>query len=440
MDIQLVQHHFHPPTSGKMLSEMSLISSSHTSPNAPGRHSTRTSTSTPATSLSLSSHHPHPQQQQQQSHAQDYEIDYLRESLKVTQDALHRMYIELEDSRVQIARDTELVFHLNGKVVELESLVKKQKMTISNQSKTISDPRLSRRQQQQQQQQGSGGVAVGLVPMSTSAQQDKGQVQGQGQMLQSSPTHEGPYSSTTHYSAGLFEHPPTPVFDISNGNAAIPNFSNQGQSQQHQVTLQAPPPPLTYNQPLGLSPIWDPVAWSNGSPYAAAYLDPATCIAEFVSRLRELWAKTELFGQVHANTPNVYKDSHLDRRVKEYIMAVSDRNGASSLLGSPATRFFLVAKAVNAFLVREVLKVTVIRGFDVQADAEIGGIKKQLFPGESSFHYSLVCGICNMTDRFRYANPYPTSHGHGHGHQDPNPKDQTRLHGLLPVKNPRPHE
>lgn len=63
-------------------------------------------------------------------------------------------------------------------------------------------------------------------------------------------------------------------------------------------------------------------------------------------------------------------------------MAVSDRNGASSLLGSPATRFFLAAKAVNAFLVREVLKVTIIRGFDVQADAEIGGIKKQLFPGE----------------------------------------------------------
>lgn len=379
LDIQLAKHHFHYPTPGKMLSEMSLISSSHTSPNAPGHHSTRTSTSTPATSLSLSSHHPY---QQQQPH--DYEIDYLRESLKVTQDALHRMYIELEDSRAQIARDTELVFHLNGKVAELEGLVKKQKMTISNQSKTISDPKLSRRQQQQQQQQqGSGGVGVGLVPMSTASQQGKGQVQGQEQTLQPSPTFEGAYSVTTQYSAGMFEHPPTPVFDISTSNAVIPSFTSQGQSQQHQVASQTPPPPpLTYNQPLGLSPIWDPVAWSNGSPYAAAYLDPATCITEFASRLRELWAKTELFGQVHANTPNVYKDSHLDRRVKEYIMAVSDRNGASSLLGSPATRFFLAAKAVNAFLVREVLKVTIIRGFDVQADAEIGGIKKQLFPGE----------------------------------------------------------
>jgi len=157
--------------------------------------------------------------------------------------------------------------------------------------------------------------------------------------------------------------------------------------------------------------IWDPLSWSNGSPYAAAYLDPTTCIAEFSSRLRELWTKTELFGQVHANVPSIYKDSHLDKRVKEYIMSVSDRQGASSLLGSPATRFFLVAKAINAFLVHDVLKVTIIKGFDAQADMEIGGIKKQLFPGTpspSSNHQSTLAQANMLVDKKIHPPPSAT--------------------------------
>lgn len=282
------------------------------------------------------------------------------------------MYMKLEDSRAHIAQDTVLIGGLQEKVVELQALVQKQKVTISNQSKTISDPRIIRKQSQQQQQQqqvpGCGNGAV--TPMTP-------QRHGQGQCQGLSPF-ESPYSTGSGFSgasgasgAGVEYSPPPPMFDI-NGNGFVPQFSGQCRGQ-----------PLPGVNPLPLPSIWDPLAWSNGNPYAVAYLDPTTCISEFSSRLRELWTKTELFGQVHANVPSIYKDSHLDKRVKEYIMSVSDRQGASSLLGSPATRFFLVAKAINAFLVRDVLKVTVIKGFDAQADMEIGGIKKQLFPGTS---------------------------------------------------------
>ena len=159
-----------------------------------------------------------------------------------------------------------------------------------------------------------------------------------------------------------------------------------GSSVAPRISQQSPAPfsqPQSFGyQPVGLTSVWDPMAWTNGSSYPIAYFDIATCIAEFSSRFRELWAKTELFGQVHANTPNVYKDSQLDRQVKNYVMSVSDKHGASSLLGSSETRFFLVAKAINAFLVREVLKITVVKGFDTAADSEIGNIKKQLFPGQ----------------------------------------------------------
>lgn len=304
------------------------------------------------------------------------------------------MYLDLEDSRARIAQDTVLIGGLQDKVVELEALVQKQKVTISNQSKTISDPRLIRKQQQQQQHPSCGNGTV--VPMTPQRH-----AQGQGQCQGLSPF-ESPYSARSGFSGasgasgvGVEYLPPPPMFDV-NGNGVVPKFPGQCQDQL-----------LPGVNPLPIPSIWDPLAWSNGSPYAVAYLDPTACIAEFSSRLRELWAKTELFGQVHANIPSVYKDSHLDKRVKEYIMSVSDRQGASSLLGSPATRFFLVAKAINAFLVHDVLKVTIIKGFDEQADMGIGGIKKQLFPGEPLLH---VYTYPNCATNMLVDTPTPVRH------------------------------
>lgn len=335
-------------------------------PSLSRSHHSRTSSSTPATSFSAS---------QQHTHDLTLEIEYLRAHLHSTQETLQTVYMELEDSRARIAQDTVLIGGLQEKVLELQALVQKQKVTISNQSKTISDPRIIRKQSQQQQPQQVAGCGNGaVVPMTP---QRHGQGQGQGQCQGLSPF-ESPYSTRSGFSGasgtsgvgvGVEYFPPPPMFDV-NGNGAVPKFPGQCQDQH-----------LSEVNPLPIPSIWDPLSWSNGSPYAAAYLDPTTCIAEFSSRLRELWTKTELFGQVHANVPSIYKDSHLDKRVKEYIMSVSDRQGASSLLGSPATRFFLVAKAINAFLVHDVLRVTIIKGFDAQADMEIGGIKKQLFPG-----------------------------------------------------------
>lgn len=104
-----------------------------------------------------------------------------------------------------------------------------------------------------------------------------------------------------------------------------------------------------------------------------------TNAAEISSRFRDLWAKTELFSQLYTNTPNAFRDSHLDTRVKDYIMTVSDKHGASSLLESRATRFFLVTKAVNFFLAQEVLKDTVvISGFNNETDAEVSSLMDQL--------------------------------------------------------------
>lgn len=344
--------------------------------------------------ITISPPHPRP--------PHEYEIEYLQRCLNATHERLQHQTTELKECRAQIEHDTRLVYHLNEQIAALEDLVHKQKMTISNQSKAISDPRLVRRVQLSSSSSspasasGLGGAGVlSLTPQP----QHQGHYQSQGVTL--STTFETNRSQQLPIGGGVFEtNPAAPsAFDIGGGNNVIPGSVSQPQEQTTSSSSSSPSQlqsphqaqPLAGNLAYVAPPVWDPVSWSTGSSSCAAgYLDPATCLSEFASRYRELWAKTELFGQVHANTPNVFRDSHLDKRVKDYVMMVSDKHGASSLLGSPATRFYLIAKVINIFLAREVLKVTVIKGFDAQADAEVGSLKKQLYPGECLFTYYLV--------------------------------------------------
>lgn len=113
-----------------------------------------------------------------------------------------------------------------------------------------------------------------------------------------------------------------------------------------------------------------------------AHADVERNAAELGKRFQGLFGKTELFEWAHANMPNVYRDSRLGNLVKDYIMSVSDQLTASQLLGNQKTRYFLVANAVNVYLANEILKITAVRGFDMGVDAEIGKLKKHLFPGK----------------------------------------------------------
>lgn len=109
---------------------------------------------------------------------------------------------------------------------------------------------------------------------------------------------------------------------------------------------------------------------------------PEDVTAEFSSGFQALWLKAETFGHLHANFPDVQRDSRMDNKTKQVLMSVSDQSTASFLLNNSSTRFFLVAKVINNLLTREVLKITVIKGFSADADSEIGLIKRQIFPGE----------------------------------------------------------
>lgn len=68
--------------------------------------------------------------------------------LDAREEQMRQMEQELDGSRSQILQDADTIQHLRGKVEELEELVQKQKATIANQSKAISDQRISNRHQQ----------------------------------------------------------------------------------------------------------------------------------------------------------------------------------------------------------------------------------------------------------------------------------------------------
>lgn len=247
------------------------------------------------------------------------ELEQLQARHKATQE-------QLEDARRQIMRDNTAIQKLEAKIVELEELVQKQKTTISNQSKTIADPKGLRKKQ-------SGA----LLPV-------------------------------------------TPHRQVSNRPSFDTPFSNRAPNSSHSGVFDLPPPRFDLQSATRPQSVLGHVSPATSLP--SSHIDFGSISSQFASRFQELWLKIERFGQIHANVPNVYNDSHIEKRIKEYIMAVSDQSNASFLLGSNVTRFLLFAKAINFYLVRDILKITIIKGFNAAADTEIGNIKKCLFPGE----------------------------------------------------------
>lgn len=306
----------------------------------------------------------------------------------------------------QVGNETEKIQQLNARIAELEELVEKQRMTISNQSRAIAHPRSARNQQQQQ------SVGYPVTPHRQA---------GSGMMTSPSPSvHETPYSVRTQpVGAGLYMQSP-PKFDLhgvlNGAQTAKSNHSGSpagrvqpfgGDKVEFVTAPAAPSVPAIAPAPAPVSmPAIAPasmavVAVDTPSPHPLpklplgpeSYFDNEKYTADLVARFHKLWKRTEAFGGKYANTPNPYKDGALDKTVKDLLARVSDKVGPSGFLPDCTARYLLVAKAINFYLVNDLLKVNAAKGFKNSVDAEIGRIKKQLQPGE----YSLPA-CCSVAD------------------------------------------
>lgn len=276
--------------------------------------------------------------------SRDYE--QLQANFLATRQQLERTQIELGEVLNKATHDQTQIAQLQGKIEEQDDLIQKQRMTICTQSKAISNPKLL--------QAGTPGS-----PQKRSSHNN---------LL------ETPHSNQRH---GIFDRTP-PVGEVSGHPTSRNSRLGTG---SHRRDL----PPVSPTKGSFLPPP------TNGSMMMIAE-DPTS---ELSSAFQSLWLKIETFGHLHANFPDVQRDSRLEQKVKQVLMSVSDQSTASFLLNNSASRFFLVAKVINNLLTRDVLKLSVIKGFDAAGDSEIGQIKRQIFPGMN-------------TPKSRYSeDPYP---------------------------------
>ncbi|KAL2828365.1 hypothetical protein BJY01DRAFT_255371 [Aspergillus pseudoustus] len=301
---------------------------------------------------------------------------------------IERLHRELEDAQQRIDRDTEVINNLHEKVTGLEELVRKQKITISTQSRTISDRRVLRKNQQQHQS------PMGVFPMTPTHQPHMRQYQVPGSGA-SVASYTSGVASAASGGVYLVHQSPSP-FD----NQTPQSVSSIGLDSQCSTVFDQPPPkfeipsgppPPGYPSFLPSAPtkgktqdVPDPmvIAISNISNLGISVDTPPTHddyrkeMALFSTGFSRLMQLAEIFGQSHASLPNIFMDSHLDDRVKEYLIAISSRSQASVLIGNTATRGFLVAKAISYYLVRNILSTSVIKGFDRSIDLEVDEIEE----------------------------------------------------------------
>ncbi|KAL4912805.1 hypothetical protein BDW62DRAFT_216029 [Aspergillus aurantiobrunneus] len=310
-----------------------------------------------------------------------------------------RLRRELDDARQRIDRDTGVINSLHEKVTELEELVKKQKITISTQSRAISDRRVLRKNQQQSQSQSQSQspMGMGMFPMTpTNHQHHTHQCQYPGSGA------SGIACCGTSIGTGggvcMIQNTSPPL--ETQTQAQTPQSVKSPESASKCSTIFDQPPPK-FEIPFGaLYPAYTPVihpglspglgrekdvfgamgstCTSTPSPLFSGTSDYRKQMADFSTRFLALMRRSEIFGQAHASLPNIFVDSHLDEDVKDYLMAISSRAQASVLVGNAATRGFFVAKAINWYLVEKILKITVIKGFDASVDLEISEIQKQM--------------------------------------------------------------
>ncbi|KAE8377846.1 hypothetical protein BDV26DRAFT_262810 [Aspergillus bertholletiae] len=288
-------------------------------------------------------------------------ISLLQTRVKATQERLKEVEAALNRCHEYRARDIETVSEQRIKILELEDLIQKQKTTISNQSKAIADPKTIRIRQ--------STVPVPIFPLTPST------------TTQPRPTVRLPHSnipsSASPYSPSVFA-PSLPSIDLP--VSIIPQGNLTSLKENSKSSLG------------GKEDNLPPNTWSLGSSF-----DVKTVIPLISARLQSLFSTTQMFGHMYTNFPSIQFDSQLNPQVKEYVMSISDKIHASTLLGNPCTRLCVVSKAINFNLVHEILQPTVVQGFDAQIDRETKEIQKYLTTGMLSSLQLPLAGIDELS-------------------------------------------
>jgi hypothetical protein len=279
------------------------------------------------------------------------ELDTLKSRLGQVDDELQSTVAELRQSHRQVEKDAGIITSLQEKIMVLEDLNAKQKVTIANQSRAISDPNLSLRNRR----------SFAPANISTVAAQ---------QYAVHETAYEGLPSSAGSRLMNMFESP-----SYAGYNASMPGGWPVGHSP---MPLVGPQPNEQYPMyQYGIPPSSNSMPMTPSATTSYAAFDYETRATEFGARFQAIWVKTEVFARTFVSEPRLGADEP-----RGPIWHGMDAQIASILLNSPTTRPLYLAKMVNFLIVRNLMKYTaVVKGYDNTIDNEMMKIKGQMASG-----------------------------------------------------------
>lgn len=361
--------------------------------------------------------------QQDLASAQE-ELDSAQESLASTEHDLAAAQEEIKQRNEQIklrdgqikARDNEIkarekeiklrddeIRNLQHQICRLNVHIQKQDVTIKNQSRTIQDPRSVRQRRMEETSTCLSATAQPWTPQniqslagamqSFSLGRPQQFAAGNSDNTQYYPPHGYPIGPAPQmpYQMSYSIEPSAPPMGTQfelNGTIAgarlqglfNPTPSVGGPTQMHMN------PQNTMQQPTMHQTIF-PTPGGNSNAYGAtAYsgIEFETKSTDFGGRFRSLWGKIDNFGRIYVVSDELHP-KNIPAPLKDYMMLDPNAAIAVKYLNHAMTKPLCIAKVINFYLCKKMLKYTeIIKNLSPSIDGEILNAKRKMTLG--TFH------------------------------------------------------
>lgn len=121
----------------------------------------------------------------------------------------------------------------------------------------------------------------------------------------------------------------------------------------------------------------------DSQPWAQQPHNPAFMEGDAVgAQLAKVWRMAVSFARSHVNTPSTARDNAMPQRIKDILLNAATRTTAFQFMSTPLCRYFLVAKVIVQWLMKNVLKVDSFTGFDSNVDRVIESCRNQIYQCE----------------------------------------------------------
>uniref|UniRef100_A0A093UVK1 ATP synthase subunit b n=1 Tax=Talaromyces marneffei PM1 TaxID=1077442 RepID=A0A093UVK1_TALMA len=297
--------------------------------------------------------------------------------------------IKIRDNEIKV-RDEE-ISKLQSEIHRLRVHIEKQDVTIRTQSRTIQDPRSLRQRRMEETSISLSATAQPWSPqniqslvgptqsLSLGAPQQFASNGSDNAQYYSPYGHTGPGPQMSYKMSYPVEPTAPPMqFDLKGTVAGAslqglfhPTPSARGPNQMNMNT-QDTMHLTTFNTPGGISSVY------GGGATAYAGIEFEAKVSDFGGRFRSLWGKIDQFGRIYVINGEL-RPEKVPAPLKEYMMLDPNTAVAVQYLNHAMTKPLCVAKVINFYLCKKMLKYTeIIKNLSPRIDGEILNAKRRM--------------------------------------------------------------